>query len=75
MRRRVATLAAAAFLLALLVPVASVSAASTIHVRPGQSIQAAIDSAPAGSVIQIRAGRTPATSTSRSQCTWSAIAR
>ena len=41
MRRRLATVAAAALTVALLVPVASVSAASTIYVHPGQSIQAA----------------------------------
>ena len=56
MRQRFATLTAAAFTLALLVPVASVSAASAIHVHPGQSIQAAINGAPAGSVIYVARG-------------------
>jgi parallel beta-helix repeat protein len=59
MRRRLATLAAAASMLALLVPVASVSAESAIHVRPGHSIQAAIDSAPAGGVIHVARGTYP----------------
>jgi parallel beta-helix repeat protein len=59
MRRRVATLATAAFMLALLVPAASASASSAIHVRPGQSIQAAIDSAPAGSTIYVARGTYP----------------
>jgi parallel beta-helix repeat protein len=61
MRRRVATLATAAFTLALLVPVASASATSAVHVRPGQSIQAAIDRAPAGAVIQVARGTYPGT--------------
>lgn len=56
MRRRLATLAATGLTLALLVPVASVSAASAIHVGPGQSIQVAIDGAPAGRVIQVARG-------------------
>jgi hypothetical protein len=56
MRQRFATLAAAALMLALLVPVASVSAASAIHVHHGQSIQAAINGAPAGSVIYVAPG-------------------
>jgi len=56
MRRRLATLAAAALTVALLVPVASVSAASVIYVRPGQSIQAAINKAPAGSLISVERG-------------------
>ena len=59
MRRRVATLATAAFTLALLVPAASVSATSAIHVRPGESIQVAIDGAPAGAVIQVARGTYP----------------
>lgn len=50
MRRRLAALAATGLTLALLVPVASASAATAISVRPGQSIQAAIDDAPAGGV-------------------------
>ncbi len=45
-----------ALLLALLAPVASVSAASTIYVRPGQSIQAAINHAPSGSLISVERG-------------------
>jgi hypothetical protein len=56
MRRRLATLAAAALTVALLVPVASVSAASVIYVRPGQSIQAAINKAPAGALISVERG-------------------
>ena len=56
MRRRVATLAATTFLLALLVPVASVAAASTIYVHPGQSVQAALNRAPAGSLISVERG-------------------
>src|SRR5450759_1180898 len=56
MRQRFATLTAAALMLALLVPVASVSAASAIHVHHGQSIQAAINGAPAGSVIYVAPG-------------------
>jgi len=56
MRRRLATLAAMALMLTLLVPVAAVSASSAIHVRPGQSIQAAIDSAPAGGKIDVARG-------------------
>jgi Right handed beta helix region len=58
MRRRLATLAATTLMLALLVPVAAVSADShgAIHVRPGQSIQAAIDGAPAGGVIKVERG-------------------
>jgi nitrous oxidase accessory protein NosD len=58
MRRRLATLAATTLMLALLVPVAAVSADShgAIHVRPGQSIQAAIDSAPAGATIHLARG-------------------
>jgi hypothetical protein len=56
MRQRFATLAAAALMLALLVPVASVSAASAIHVHHGQSIQNAIDSAPAGGRIYVAPG-------------------
>ena len=56
MRRRLATLAAAALTVALLVPVASVSAASVIYVRPGQSIQAAIKKAPAGALISVERG-------------------
>jgi hypothetical protein len=59
MRRRVATLSGAAFMLALLVPAASVSASSVIQVRPGQSIQAAIDGAPAGGVIHVARGTYP----------------
>lgn len=59
MRSRVATLATAVFMLALLVPVASVSAASAIHVHHGQSIQAAINGAPAGSVIYVAPGTYP----------------
>jgi hypothetical protein len=45
-----------ALLLGLLAPVASVSAASTIYVHPGQSIQAAINKAPAGALISIERG-------------------
>jgi hypothetical protein len=45
-----------ALLVGLLAPVASVSAASVIHVRPGQSIQAAINRAPSGSVISVERG-------------------
>jgi hypothetical protein len=59
MRRRVATLAAAAVMLALLVPAASVSASSAIQVRPGQSIQAAIDRAPLGGEIHVARGTYP----------------
>lgn len=56
MRGRLAALAATGLALALLVPAASASAATAIHVQPGQSIQAAIDGAPAGSVIEIAPG-------------------
>ena len=56
MQRRLATLAAAALTVALLVPVASVSAASVIYVRPGQSIQAAINRAPSGGLIVVAHG-------------------
>lgn len=56
MRRRLATVAAAALTVALLVPVASVSAASTIYVHPGQSIQAAINKAPSGALISVERG-------------------
>lgn len=56
MRRRLASLAATAIVFVLLMPVVSVSAASPAHVRPGQSIQAAIDGAPAGSVIHVAHG-------------------
>jgi len=56
MRRRLATVAAAALTVALLVPVASVSAASTIYVHPGQSIQAAINRAPSGGLISVERG-------------------
>ena len=56
MRRRVASLTAAAFTLALLVPAGSVSAASTISVHPGQSIQAAINKAPAGGLVVVERG-------------------
>jgi hypothetical protein len=59
MRRRIATLATAALMLALLVPVASASASSATHVQPGQSIQAAIDSAPAGGTIVVAHGTYP----------------
>jgi parallel beta-helix repeat protein len=45
-----------ALLLGLLAPVASVSAASTIYVHPGQSIQAAINRAPAGALISVERG-------------------
>jgi len=45
-----------ALLLGLLAPVGSVSAASAIHVYPGQSIQAAINRAPAGAVIVVERG-------------------
>ena len=55
-RRRLATLAAVPLLLGLLAPVAGVSAASTITVKPGQSIQAAIDRAPAGATIVVSGG-------------------
>ncbi len=56
MRSRVASLAAATFTLALCGPAASVSAASAIYVHSGQSIQAAIDAAPAGSLIIVERG-------------------
>lgn len=56
MQRRIATLAAAAVMLVLAVPVGSVSAASTIYVHRGESIQAAIDSATAGGVISLSPG-------------------
>jgi parallel beta-helix repeat protein len=56
MRPRLAALAAAALAVVLLVPVASVSAASTITVHPGQSIQAAINKAPAGALISVESG-------------------
>jgi hypothetical protein len=46
----------ALLLLALLVPVATVSAASTTHVYPGQSIQAAINHAPVGGLIIVERG-------------------
>jgi hypothetical protein len=45
-----------ALLLGLLAPVASVSAASTIYVLPGQSIQAAINRAPSASLISVERG-------------------
>jgi hypothetical protein len=45
-----------ALLVGLLAPVASVSAASAIYVHPGQSIQAAIDKAPAGALISVERG-------------------
>ena len=45
-----------ALLVGLLAPVASVSAASTIYVRPGQSIQAAINKAPTGALISVARG-------------------
>jgi Right handed beta helix region len=45
-----------ALLLGLLAPVASVSAASAIYVQPGQSIQAAINRAPAGALISVERG-------------------
>jgi len=45
-----------ALLVGLLAPVASVSAASAIYVRPGQSIQAAINHAPSGSMISVERG-------------------
>jgi parallel beta-helix repeat protein len=56
MQRRAVTLAAAALLLLALMPVASVSAASTIYVHPGESIQAALNRAPAGSLISVERG-------------------
>jgi len=56
MRPRLATLAAAALAVALLVPVASVSAASTIYVHPGESIQAALNKAPSGGLISVERG-------------------
>ena len=56
MRRRLAALAATGLALALLVPAASASAASAVSVRPGQSIQAAINGAPAGGVIHLSPG-------------------
>jgi len=56
MRRRLAALAATGLTLALLVPVASASAATAISVHPGQSIQAAINGAPAGGVIHLAPG-------------------
>ena len=45
-----------ALLVGLLAPVASASAASTVHVRPGQSIQAAINRAPDGALISVAPG-------------------
>ena len=45
-----------ALLVALLAPVASVSAASAISVYPGQSIQAAINKAPSGALISVERG-------------------
>jgi hypothetical protein len=45
-----------ALLLGLLAPVASVSAASAIYVHPGQSIQAALNKAPAGALISVERG-------------------
>jgi hypothetical protein len=45
-----------ALLLGLLAPVASVSAASTIYVHPGQSIQAAINKAPSGGLVVVERG-------------------
>jgi len=56
MRRRLAALAATGLALALLVPAASASAASAVNVRPGQSIQAAINGALAGSLIHLSPG-------------------
>ena len=56
MHRRVASLAAAAFTLALLVPASSAAAASANSVHPGQSIQAAIDKAPSGGVVVVERG-------------------
>jgi hypothetical protein len=56
MRRRLAILAAVPLALALLAPVAAVSAASTITVKPGQSIQAAINKAPAGATVVVERG-------------------
>ena len=58
MRRRIATLAATTLMLAWLMPVAAASADThgAIHVRPGQSIQAAIDGAPAGATIHVTHG-------------------
>jgi len=55
-RRAVTVVAAALLLLALLAPVNSVSAVSTIYVRPGESIQAALNRAPAGSMISVERG-------------------
>lgn len=54
--RRLAALAAVPLLLSLLLPAASVSAASVITVKPGQSIQAAINKAPAGATIVVAPG-------------------
>ncbi len=45
-----------ALLLGLLLPAASVAATSAIYVRPGQSIQAALDAAPSGSLISVERG-------------------
>jgi nitrous oxidase accessory protein NosD len=59
MRRHVATLAPVALVLLLLAPVASVAAASPIQVRPGQSIQDAIDVAPTGGTIYVAPGIYP----------------
>lgn len=59
MRRRVAALATTVLMLALLVPAASVAAGSAVHVRPGQSIQAAINSAPSGGVVYVARGTYP----------------
>ncbi len=56
MHRRVAALASAALLAAMLVPAGTVSAASVAHVRAGESIQDAINAAPAGSVIRVDPG-------------------
>ena len=45
-----------ALLVGLLAPVASVSAASTIYVHPGQSVQAAINKSPAGGMVVVERG-------------------
>jgi nitrous oxidase accessory protein NosD len=45
-----------ALLVGLLAPTASVSAASAAYVHPGQSIQAALDAAPAGGMVVVERG-------------------
>jgi hypothetical protein len=45
-----------ALMVGLLAPVASVAAASAIYVHPGESIQAAINRAPAGGIVVVERG-------------------